>query len=111
MPLVESRLVQRLAEPGVELLVGVTSDPDFGPVVACAAGGTAAVLIDDVQVRLAPLDRDEAATMVRSLRMFPLLDGYRGAPRADVQAIAEVVFRLGASPPRILRSPSSTATR
>jgi acyl-CoA synthetase (NDP forming)/GNAT superfamily N-acetyltransferase len=89
-------LVQRMAEPGVELLIGVTCDRDFGPVVACAAGGVAAELIDDVQVRLAPLDRGEAAAMVRSLRMFPLLDGYRGAPRADVAAVEDIVVRIAA---------------
>jgi acyl-CoA synthetase (NDP forming) len=89
-------LVQPMAEPGVELLVGVTSDPDFGPVVACAAGGVTAELIDDVQVRLAPLDHAGAVAMVRALRMFPLLDGYRGAPRSDVAALADIVVRLAA---------------
>ncbi|HEY7074165.1 MAG TPA: GNAT family N-acetyltransferase [Solirubrobacteraceae bacterium] len=87
-------LVQPMAAPGVELLVGVTSDRDFGPVVACAAGGVATELIDDVQVRLAPLDREEAGAMIRALRTFPLLDGYRGAPRADVAALEDIVVRL-----------------
>jgi acetate---CoA ligase (ADP-forming) len=89
-------LVQRMAAPGVELLLGVTSDPDFGPVVACAAGGTTAELVDDVQVRLAPLTREDAYAMVRSLRTFPLLDGYRGAPHADVAAVEEILVALAA---------------
>jgi acyl-CoA synthetase (NDP forming) len=84
------------ATDGVEMLVGVVSDERFGPVVACAAGGTTAALLGDVQVRLAPLADAEAAAMVRALRTFPLLDGYRGAVRADVRALEQVVVRVAA---------------
>ena len=73
--------VQRMAEPGVEMLVGVVQDQHFGPVLACGAGGTATELVKDVAVRITPITRGEAARMVRSLKTFPLLDGYRGAPR------------------------------
>jgi len=89
-------LVQAMAPEGVEMLVGVASDPDWGPVVACAAGGTAVELLGDVQSRLAPLNRDDAAEMLRSLRTFPLLDGYRGAPHADVAALEDIVVRISA---------------
>jgi acyl-CoA synthetase (NDP forming) len=81
---------------GVEMLAGVVSDPDFGPVVACGAGGRAVELLGDVAVRLAPLTRRDAAAMVRSLRTFPLLDGYRGAPACDVSAFEHVLLRLSA---------------
>ncbi|HEX2410340.1 MAG TPA: GNAT family N-acetyltransferase [Solirubrobacteraceae bacterium] len=87
-------LVQTMAPEGVEMLVGVTSDPDWGPVVACAAGGTAVELLGDVQSRLAPLSRNDASDMLRSLRTFPLLDGYRGAPRADVGALEDIIVRV-----------------
>jgi acyl-CoA synthetase (NDP forming) len=89
-------LVQSMAPDGVEMLVGVTSDPDWGPVVACAAGGRAVELLGDVQSRLAPLSRRDAAEMLRSLRTFPLLDGYRGTPRADVGAREQVLIRIAA---------------
>jgi acetate---CoA ligase (ADP-forming) len=89
-------LVQAMAPEGVEMLVGVTSDPDWGPVVACAAGGRAVELLGDVQSRLAPLSRRDAGEMVRSLRTFPLLDGYRGSPRADVAALEDVLVRIAA---------------
>jgi acyl-CoA synthetase (NDP forming) len=89
-------LVQRQAEPGVEMLAGITSDPQLGPLVACGAGGTAVELIGDVAVRLAPLTDLEASRMVRSLTTFPLLDGYRGGPKADVPAFEELLLRLGA---------------
>ena len=84
---VEGYVVQAMAPEGSELLVGVVGDPAFGPLVAIGAGGTTAELIRDVQVRLAPIGRREASDMLRSLRTFPLLDGYRGRPRADVAAV------------------------
>ncbi len=93
---IEGFLVQTMAPEGVELLVGVVGDPAFGPLVAVGAGGTAAELIRDIQVRLAPLGRREAAEMLRALRTFPLLDGYRGRPRADIAAVEDVVVRMSA---------------
>jgi hypothetical protein len=72
---------------------------------AFAASATSTV------VRLAPLDRREAAAMVRSLRTFPLLAGYRGAPLADVEAVEDIVVALSALAARTPRSPSSTTTR
>jgi acetate---CoA ligase (ADP-forming) len=92
----EGFLVQRMAPAGAELIVGVVGDPRFGPLVAVGAGGTTAELIGDVQVRLAPVGPREAAAMLRELRTFPLLDGFRGAPRADVGAVVEVVTRVAA---------------
>ncbi len=92
----EGFLVQRMAPAGAELIVGVVGDPRFGPLVAVGAGGTTAELIGDVQVRLAPVGPREAAAMLRELRTFPLLDGFRGAPRADVGAVEEVVTRVAA---------------
>ena len=91
---VDGFVVQAMAPPGVEMLVGVVSDPQFGPVVACGAGGTAVELLGDVQVRLAPVAPIEATDMIHGLRTFPLLDGFRGAPRADVQALEDVVARI-----------------
>ncbi|MFP5362990.1 MAG: GNAT family N-acetyltransferase [Thermoleophilia bacterium] len=93
---IEGFLVQAMAPPGVEMLVGIVGDERFGPVVACAAGGTAAELLGDVQVRLAPVADAEAAAMIRGLRTFPLLDGYRAAPRADVDGLQDLVVRTAA---------------
>ncbi|MGH2679877.1 MAG: GNAT family N-acetyltransferase [Actinomycetota bacterium] len=87
--------VQAMAE-GVEMLVGITHDDVFGPIVACGAGGTIAELLKDVAVRVAPVTDVAAREMVRSLATFPLLDGYRGAPRADVAALEEIVLRVSA---------------
>ena len=92
---VDGFVVQAMAPRGVEMLVGVVADPQFGPVVACGAGGTAVELLGDVQVRLAPVAPIEATDMIRALRTFPLLDGFRGAPRADVPALEDIVVRIG----------------
>jgi acetate---CoA ligase (ADP-forming) len=92
----EGFLVQRLLEDGVEMLVGVVSDPLFGPVLACGAGGTTAELLKDVAVRVTPLTEQDAGDMLRSLSSFPLLQGYRGAPRADVAALEDLILRMSA---------------
>jgi acetate---CoA ligase (ADP-forming) len=92
----ERFLVQQMVGDGVELLVGVVNDASFGPVVACGAGGTAVELLKDVAVRITPLTDRDAAEMVRSLATFPLLDGYRGAPKADVPALQDLLLRVGA---------------
>jgi len=88
--------VQRMADPGVEMLVGVVQDQHFGPVLACGAGGTATELVKDVAVRITPITPGEAARMVRSLKTFPLLDGYRGAPRTDIASLEDVLLRVSA---------------
>ncbi len=66
-------LVQRMVSAGVEMLVGVVNDPQFGPTVACGAGGTLVELLKDVALRLSPLTPGDAASMLRELRSFPLL--------------------------------------
>jgi acyl-CoA synthetase (NDP forming) len=85
-------VVQRMAQPGVEMLVGMLADERLGPVVACAAGGEAVQEIADVQVRLAPLARAEAAGMVSALRTSALLE----RERADTAALADVIVRIAA---------------
>ena len=71
-------------------------DPSFGPVLACGAGGAGVELLRDVEVRLTPITDLEAAAMLRSLATFPLLEGYRGAPGADVAAVEDVLLRVSA---------------
>jgi acyl-CoA synthetase (NDP forming) len=89
-------LVQPMAADGVEMIIGVVHDHSFGPVLACGAGGTSAELIKDVAVAITPVSDLDAAEMLRSLKTFPLLDGYRGAPRCDLTAIEDVLLRVGA---------------
>jgi len=93
---VQAFMVQRMSPPGVEMLVGVVQDRYFGPVVALGAAGRAVELMKDAQVRLTPLGRTDAASMVRSLATYPLLDGYRGATPVDVGALEDVLVRVAA---------------
>jgi hypothetical protein len=89
-------VVQRMAQKGVEMLVGVVHDPQFGPVVACGAGGVQVELLRDVSVRLTPLSKEDASEMIRSLKTYPLLTGFRGAPVCDVAALEEGLLRVSA---------------
>jgi acyl-CoA synthetase (NDP forming) len=96
IPSLTGFLVQQMAKPGAEMIVGVAHDPQFGPVVACGAGGVMVELIKDVSVRLTPLSREDAAAMIRELKTFPLLEGYRGSARRDIAALEDVILRIGA---------------
>ncbi len=89
-------VVQPMVPAGVELIVGVVSDPSFGPVLACGAGGTLTELTHDVSVRITPINADDAGQMLHSLRTFPVLDGYRGAAPCDVGAVEDVLLRVSA---------------
>ena len=89
-------LVQAMAPAGVELIVGVVQDRAFGPLIACGAGGTSTELLGDVEVRLTPLSDLDASEMLRSLKLFPLLDGYRGAPRCDIAGLEQLLLRVSA---------------
>ena len=80
---------------GVEIALGVVRDPGFGPLVMVAAGGTATDLFDDRAFLLPPVTTQDAARAIRSLRIWPLLDGFRGQPRADSAALEALVVRLG----------------
>jgi acetyl coenzyme A synthetase (ADP forming)-like protein len=88
-------LVQPMAEPGVETIVGVVHDPSFGPLLLFGLGGTAVELLQDRAFRLLPLTDLDAAGLVRSLRTSPLLFGHRGAKPADVPALEQLLLRVG----------------
>jgi acetyl coenzyme A synthetase (ADP forming)-like protein len=88
-------LVQPLVYGGVELLVGAVEDPVFGPLVALGPGGTLAELIGAASFRLAPLTDADADELVRTGKVARLLSGFRGAPPADMDAVAELLLRVG----------------
>ena len=93
---VDGVLVQRMARKGVELILGCKRDPQFGPMVLVGTGGVMAELFRDVALDLAPVTPERAEAMLRSLKGFPLLDGFRGAEKADVAAVAEAVAAFSA---------------
>ena len=92
----EGFLVQQMAPQGVEMLVGVVHDPQFGPVIACGAGGVLVELLRDVSVRLTPLNAEDAGEMIRSLKTYPLLTGFRGQPAYDAAALQDALLRTSA---------------
>jgi acetyltransferase len=91
---IEGFLVQEQARPGREVLVGVTADPTFGPLVGFGLGGTAVEALHDTAFRIAPLTDVDAAEMVRAIRGRALLEAFRGRPAADVGAIEDLLLRV-----------------
>ena len=87
-------IVQPMCEPGVEMIVGITNDPLFGPLLLVGAGGHSAELWKDTSVHLAPLPPGEARRMIERLRSAPLLHGFRGAPLLDIDAVVDALERL-----------------
>ncbi|MEV7419013.1 acetate--CoA ligase family protein [Streptomyces sp. NPDC089919] len=87
-------LVCQMVERGVEMVVGVTQDPLFGPTVTVGLGGVLVEVLHDAAVRVPPFGEDQARSMLRELRGHALLEGVRGAPPADVDALVEVVLRV-----------------
>jgi acyl-CoA synthetase (NDP forming) len=90
----EGVLVQPMLSGGVEVMIGVTHDPLFGPLIAFGLGGIHVEILGDVRFRITPLTDRDAAQMVREIKGYRLLQGYRGHPAADVEAIEEVLLRL-----------------
>jgi acyl-CoA synthetase (NDP forming) len=90
----EGVLVQPMLSGGTEVMVGVTHDPLFGPLIAFGLGGIHVEILGDVRFRITPLTERDANQMVREIKGYRLLQGYRGHPAADVEAIEEVLLRL-----------------
>ena len=86
--------VQEMTEPGVEMALGVVHDPQFGPLVMVAAGGVLIETLEDRRLALPPLDEVRASRLIDRLHERPLLDGVRGAPPADVNALSRALSRL-----------------
>ena len=87
-------LVQPMIRGGVELMVGVTQDPSFGPLVAFGLGGIHVEILKDICFRVTPITDYDAREMVRSIHGYRLLEGYRGHPPADIAAIEDLLLRV-----------------
>jgi hypothetical protein len=81
-----------------EVLMGISVDPQFGPVVAFGLGGIFAEVWRDISLRVAPVDSVEAAAMIREIRSLPLLTGARGRPPCDLDALAQVLVTVSQLP-------------
>ncbi len=97
MPLGAGLYVERMIAGGVaELIVGVTSDPLFGPVMTLGSGGVLVELLKDSATLLLPASSEDVEAALRGLKLFPLLDGYRGRPKADLDAAVAAVLGIAA---------------
>jgi len=93
---VDGMLLQEQVSDGHEMIVGINNDPVLGPAVVVGAGGIYSEVLDDIAIRFAPVTKADALDMIRELRTYPMLDGARGKPRLDVDALADVVCRVSA---------------
>jgi acetyltransferase len=87
-------MVEKMAAKGVEVIVGMRRDATFGPLMMFGMGGTLVELVKDIQFRVAPLSREDIETMVAETMAGKLLNGYRGAPKADFEAVYAVIAQL-----------------
>jgi hypothetical protein len=83
-----------MAPPGVEIALGIVRDPQFGPLVLVGAGGVLVEVLKDRRLALPPLDEARAQSLVDRLGIRPLLDGVRGAPASDVDALVHAIVGL-----------------
>ncbi|MFX0069754.1 MAG: acetate--CoA ligase family protein [Candidatus Hermodarchaeota archaeon] len=87
--------VQKMAnEPITELIIGMTTDAQFGPALMFGIGGILVELLEDVSFRIAPITEYDAKEMIHEIKGFPILDGYRGKPKADLNAIVDVLLKI-----------------
>jgi acyl-CoA synthetase (NDP forming) len=91
---IEGVSVQSMAEPGVEVIVGATRDPQFGHVVMFGLGGVLVEMLRDVSMRLVPVEQRDARAMIREIKGLPLLQGYRQYPPCDLDSLEEVILGL-----------------
>lgn len=85
-------LVQEMAPSSTEVIVGAIKDPQFGPAIMFGLGGVFVEVLKDVTFRVAPITEDDAYEMIRDVKAYPLLKGYRNTPPADIDAIAKILL-------------------
>lgn len=86
--------VQKMARPGAEVIIGVSKDAQFGPVMMFGLGGILVEILKDVSFRIIPLERRDAAEMIREIKGFPLLDGYRGQEKVDLDNLENLILKI-----------------
>jgi len=84
-------VVQEMAPPSTEVIVGAIKDPQFGPALMFGLGGIFVEILKDVTFRIAPVSEEEARDMITEIKAHPVLKGYRGMPPADVEAIVQII--------------------
>jgi acyl-CoA synthetase (NDP forming) len=93
---IEGVSVQKMAEPGLELVIGMTKDPQFGPMLMFGLGGTTVEVLKDVAFRIVPLTKEDTRDMIRQIKGYPLLEGFRGQPAIDLEYLEDLLLKLSA---------------
>ncbi len=93
---IEGVAVQKMARPGIEVIVGMSKDPQFGPVLMFGLGGVLVEVLKDVAFRIVPLEARDARQMIREIKGFPVLEGFRGQEPADLEALEKLLLRVSA---------------
>ena len=91
---IEGVTVQEMARPGLEVIVGMATDPQFGPVLMFGLGGVWVEVLKDVSFKIAPLTKGDAAKAVREIKAARLLDGLRGSEPVDTSALEDILMRV-----------------
>ena len=86
--------IQRMAPQGVEVIVGMSKDPQFGPVLMFGLGGVLVEVLKDVSFRIVPVTRRDAGEMIREIKGYPILEGYRGQKPASIRALEELIVKV-----------------
>lgn len=86
--------VQKMARPGIEVIIGMTKDAQFGPVLMFGLGGILVEVLKDVAFRIVPLTKRDAREMIREIKGYPLLQGYRGQEPADIAFLEELLLKV-----------------
>jgi acyl-CoA synthetase (NDP forming) len=86
--------VQRMVRPGIEVVVGMTKDAQFGPVIMFGLGGILVEILKDVSFRIVPLEKEDARTMIREIKGYRLLEGYRGMEAANIPILEEMLLNI-----------------
>jgi acetate---CoA ligase (ADP-forming) subunit beta len=91
---IEGVTVQAVARPGLEIIIGVFKDPQFGPVIMFGLGGIFVEVLKDVAFRIIPIVRRDAAEMIKEIKGYSLLNGYRGHEPADIPALENILLKV-----------------
>jgi acetate---CoA ligase (ADP-forming) subunit beta len=86
--------VQRMAGPGVEVIIGMSKDPQFGPVLMFGLGGILVEVLKDVSFRIVPVSERDARDMIREIKGYPILEGYRGQKPVSIAALEKLIVRV-----------------
>ena len=89
---IDGVLVQEMAPCATEVIVGAIKDPQFGPTLMFGFGGTFVEVMKDVSFRIAPITEEEAKEMISEVKAYPILQGYRGQPPADIDTLAKILL-------------------